>query len=98
MVAICLPQVMSLAPVASSSTAAAASGNDEGLKMCARRPFFSHVISSFAAKPPATIANWRNSQSSRNQRKRLMLKMTGNGPNPNVYRSRLDQASSMSKA
>src|SRR5215468_10423085 len=92
------PQVRCVVPVRIKTSEKTASGNDEGLKMCVRRPSFSHRISSLAAKPRATNKNCRKNQSGLNQRKRLMLKMIGNGPNPRVRVSRRDQASSASKA
>ena len=57
--AISRPQVWSTVPVQIKKTEAMASGNEDGLKMCASRPSFFQRISSFAAKPTATITNCR---------------------------------------
>ena len=78
------PHVMPVEPVRISPSANSPSGNDDGLKTCARRPSLFQRTSSLTAKPTATIRNWSANQSGLNHMNRLMLKMIGNGPNPST--------------
>ncbi len=55
--AIALPSVMSELPVRMSAIENTASGKEDGLKMCAERPSFSHRMSSLARYPTGIIAN-----------------------------------------
>jgi hypothetical protein len=57
-----------------------ANGNDDGLKMWTFRPSRVQRMNSLARKPSAIIPNWRWNHSGLNQRKRLMLNITGIGP------------------
>ena len=97
-VAISTPYVMSVVPVASRTSETTLSGNDDGLKMWARRPSLFQRRNSLAQYPSATRRNCRGNHSGRNQRNRLMLKTIGSGPKPSVWRSRRDHASSASSA
>ena len=92
------PQVRSVVPVASRISENRPSEKADGLKMCVLRPSRRQRTNSLPRKPAASMANCRWNQSSRNQRKRLVLKMMGNGPNPSTWRSRRDHDSSRSNA
>src|SRR6202040_224455 len=95
-VAISSPQVIGVVFVMSNPTEKRNSAMAEGLKMCVRRPSRFHLTNSLKSTPVATIRNCKKNQSFLYQRKRLVLKIIGNGPKPRTHLSRRDQQTSMS--
>jgi len=93
-----LAPVMPLLPAASRITEATASGNDDGLKMCTRRPSLFQRISSFGGQTDVPPSRTADRTSPAEPQEKIDAENDGKRAKPRVYVSRRDQPSSISNA